>query len=63
MKQRKQSRYTVYNNKTDFPVIVCGTAKECADVMGIKAETFYTLLSRSNRRNKWHIIKEACFEE
>ena len=54
--------YTVYNNKTGFPVIVCGTAKECADIMGIKVGTFHTLLTGQYNGNKWHVIKEAYFE-
>lgn len=58
MKQRKQNRYTVYDNKTDFPVIVSGTAMECAEAMGIKVKTFYAALTSKYSGERWHIIKE-----
>ena len=36
-----RTRYTVYDNSTDFPIIVCGTAQECAARIGISVATFY----------------------
>ena len=43
MEKRKRGRpkgsakrlYTVYDNRTDMPIIIDGTAKECAKAMGI----------------------------
>ncbi len=51
--------YTVYNNKTDFPVIVDGTAAECAAAMGLKTVgNFYNALAhvRNGSLKKWTIL-------
>lgn len=58
MNNKKCNRYTVYNNKTDFPVIVYGTSEECAKAMGITLNTFYKLTSYKKTK-KWFIIKEG----
>ena len=57
----RQKRYTVYNNRTDMPVIVCGTVEECAKAMGISKEHFYSRRSHSNKgdETKWTIIDEG----
>lgn len=51
--------YTVYNNKTDTPVIIDGTAEECAKAMGMTLATFYPTVTRvkSGKIKKWHIDK------
>ncbi len=51
--------YTVYNNRTDFPVIVDGEARECAKAMGILESNFYYTLNRVNagKNKKWTILK------
>lgn len=56
----QEKRYTVYNNYTDYPVIVCGTVKECAEVMGIMPNNFYSIRCKSNKGidKKWTIIDE-----
>lgn len=51
--------YTVYNNKTDFPVIVDGTAAECAAAMGLKTvgNFFNTVVrARNGYLKKWTIL-------
>lgn len=59
---RKPLLYTVYNNKTDMPVIIDGTAEQAAKAMGISFKTFYSAVTfaRNGRIKKWHIdtIKE-----
>lgn len=52
-------KYTVYDNKTDFPVIVEGTSAECAKAMGIKINSFHSTVTRArNGENKrWTILK------
>jgi DNA invertase Pin-like site-specific DNA recombinase len=65
MEKRKRGRpkgsakrlYTVYDNRTDMPIIIDGTAKECAKAMGIKLITFYPYVtsSREGKPKKWHI--------
>lgn len=51
--------YTVYNNKTDFPVIVDGTAAECAAAMGLATvKNFYNTVARvrNGSLKKWTIL-------
>ena len=52
--------YTVYNNKTDMPVIIDGTAEECAKAMGIKLCSFYPAVrhAKTGKTKKWYI--ESC---
>lgn len=38
--------YTVYDSRTDFPVIVDGDARECVKAMGIKLSTFFRYMSK-----------------
>lgn len=59
----KQIRYTVYDNDTDFPVIVCGTPAECAAAMGVTREEFSMLKWRFfNGKGclRWFFIREVC---
>ena len=56
----QEKRYTVYNNYTDYPVIVCGTVKECAVAMGITAKSLYSIRTKRKRGmdKKWTGIDE-----
>ena len=56
-KRRFQCLYTVYDNKTDFPVIVCGTSEQCARVMGIALGSFYSSVT-SRGRGRWTVMVE-----
>ena len=51
--------YTVYDNRTDLPVIVDGEARECAKAMGISFSSFYSAVSnaRSGKVKRWTIIE------
>lgn len=40
--------YSVYDRKTDQPVIIHGTAPECAKAMGVTRNTFYHYVTRNN---------------
>ncbi|MBR1810776.1 MAG: hypothetical protein IJ766_03875 [Clostridia bacterium] len=53
--------YTVYDNKTDLPVIVDGTASEAANVMGITVNGLYTAVCRQNNHElrRWTILKRT----
>lgn len=42
--------YSVYNRRTDLPVVIHGAAAECAAVMGIKKNSFYRALMRQRSR-------------
>lgn len=58
-KKYKATRYTVYDNKTDFPIIVCGTAAECASIMGITINAFFINKKGGTRASRrWIIITE-----
>lgn len=51
--------YTVYDNKTDMPVIVDGTARECAEAMKLKSlNSFYAAYNnhKKGKAKKWTII-------
>ena len=52
----KVPTYTVYDNKTDFPICVCETAKRCAEIMGVKLQTFHYALT-NKRGGRWHVIR------
>lgn len=53
-------RYTVYDNRTDFPVIVSGNAYECCEAMGVKPSSFRSLVCRSKKgiNKRWTFIEE-----
>jgi len=54
-------RYTVYNNRTDELVVLDGTAKECAQRLGIGVNTFYGYISRiknTGKPKKWTILRD-----
>lgn len=60
----KYCTYTVYHRRTDFPVIIGGTAKECAAAMKISLGSFhtiYTKLKNGNKRatRKWEIFRDG----
>ena len=58
----QSQKYTVYDNRTDTPVAVCATAKECAKAMGVKLDTFHHHINGS-RGNRWIVVKEGLCEE
>lgn len=51
--------YSVWNNFTDDVIIIDGTARECAAVMGIKECSFYSLVTRcmQGKCHKWTFKK------
>ena len=59
----KHVRYTVYRCSTDLPVIIGGTARECAAAMGITKGSFHTIYSklkhgRKQATRKWEIFRD-----
>lgn len=52
-------RYTIYDNRTDFPVVVDATARECAEIMGKTLNTFYCLVNRvmKGKNNRWSVLR------
>jgi hypothetical protein len=49
--------YSIWNNKTDELVILDGTAKECAKMMGMGEGCFRSTISkvRSGKVKKWTV--------
>lgn len=70
MKKKKVGRkpllYTVYNNKTDMPVIIDGTAEQTAKAMKMSIQSFYSAVThaKTGKIRKWHIeaIKQSEVE-
>ena len=66
--RKKHFTYTVYDRRTDMPVIISGTAMECAAVMGITLGSFRTIYSklkneREQATQKWEIFRDEPEEE
>lgn len=57
-------RYTVYDNRTDFPVVVDGTADECARALKRSRNSFYCLVNRVHKgKNKRYTILSRMVDE
>lgn len=57
-------RYTIYDNRTDFPIMVDGTADECARALNRSRNSFYCLVSRVQKgRNKRYTILRRMVDE
>ena len=62
------TRYSVYSRRTDLPVIIGGTARECSDAMKIQYSSFhgiYTKLKNGNKKasRKWEIFRDDPMED
>ena len=62
--------YTVYDNRKEYPcpVIIGGTAWECAAAMGIALGSFHTIYTKLKNGNKkatrkWDIFRDDPMEE
>ena len=64
MAGRHQRHYSVYENGTDRPICIHGTAAECAASLGIDIHTFYNYVARK-RKNDPHAPEwiEIYFDE
>jgi len=61
---KRSCKYTVYDNRTDFPICVCEPAKRCAELMGVDVRTFYALVSgKKSKGERWTILKCGAEEE
>ena len=59
---RCRNRYSVYHKKTDQPLVLYGTSKECAKAMGISINSFYRYICRM-RGGKIKLRKWAVYED
>ena len=39
-------RYSVYNRRTDMPIIIHGTSLQCAKALDIDVRSFYSMVMR-----------------
>jgi hypothetical protein len=51
MSKTNLKRYSVYERGTDRPIIIYGTAVECAEALGISRDGFFKLLWRQRHSN------------
>lgn len=61
--RKKLATYTVYDNRTDFPVVIGGTARECAAAMKISVGSFHTTYTKQKNGHpkatrKWDIFRD-----
>lgn len=57
-------RYSVYLNKTDMPVIIDGTAVECARVLNMTQNSFYCMVNRTRiGKNKRYTVLTRLLDE
>lgn len=42
-------KYSVYNRRTDQPIVIHATAAECSEALGIEVRTFYKQITRTRQ--------------
>lgn len=53
--------YSVYERKTDLPVVIHGTTSECMQAIGVSRSTFYSYVSHTKngtRKCKYEIFPD-----
>ena len=58
--------YSVYNRKTEEPVIIHGSTLECCKALGVTVSTFYCYVSHGNtgyRKGKYEIFVDEDEED
>lgn len=59
MAKRQYKHYSVYNRKTDLPVIIHGKTSECMRTLGVSRATFYSYVAHTRngtRKCKYEIF-------
>ena len=59
MAKRQYKHYSVYNRKTDLPVIIYGKTSECLRILGVSRTTFYCYVAHTKngtRKCKYEIF-------
>lgn len=65
IKSTGKKSYTVYDNRTDFPVCIDATAHQAMRSMGITTlNSFYSTISkvRSGKSKRWAVVEEDPME-
>ena len=62
---KRRLLYTVYNNRTDFPVIVDGTKQEAIKAMGVSPKSFDGTISKARKgeNRKWTVLTRKMFSD
>ena len=57
--------YTVYDNRTDYPIIAGATAREAAEAMGVTYSSFHSLVTKAAKGivRKWTFIVEFADDD
>lgn len=61
-----RNMYSVYNAKTDTPLIVYANAYDCAKAMGISVKSFYRYIVRIRhgiKMRKWELYEDEVEDE
>ena len=58
----KAKKYSVYDAKTEMPILIYAGSKECAKVMGIELHSFYRYLHRM-RKGEIKLRKWLVYED
>ena len=60
-------RYSVYDRRTDKPLVICATSEEVVQALGIKRNSFYIALRRErlglHRPTKYEIFEDEPMTE
>lgn len=59
MPKKSYKHYSVYKRKTDQPVIIHATSRECLQVLGVSQATFYCYVTHTRngtRKCKYEIF-------
>lgn len=62
---RRFCMYSVYDNKTDFPIVIDGTAEDCAAALKRSLNSFYCMVSRvfKGKNKRYTVLRRYLDEE
>lgn len=57
--------YSIYDNRTDLPLVIDATAEECARVLKRSVNSFYCMVSRvaKGRNKRYSVLRRHIDEE
>lgn len=62
---RQYCIYSVYDNRTDYPLVIDASAEECAKALKRSVNSFYCLVSRvlKGRNKRYSVMRRFADEE
>lgn len=62
---RQFCMYSIYDNRTDFPIVIDSTAEECAAAMKRSVKSFYCLVNRvrTGKIKRYAVMRRYIDEE